>query len=266
MWNAATEFASSVFVKRLDGNATMSQEKPILEYAAPQLFEVKFPTLIHLIVLLLTLPALALPFVGYVRYVEQISPLEAAVEFFRYTSSSSALDLRDLTMPGLFFFVGIPLALCHLRLLIFGELSRIEVWLGYIIAVLGIVPVAWYMGIFAINLFRYGSGWTVQTLLHVIGPRVLLAGVIAFGFCVVWFLGRRVSHGTRICSCLCILYTAGLLFCVAYIGINRFSLPYYLSFGYALSLPVIVGGLIELTTLSVMAFRRNNLTSTDLRG
>jgi len=83
--------------------------------------------------------------------------------------------------------------------------------------------------------------------------------LIAFSVCVVWLLGKRISHGTRVCACLCIPYVAGLLSSGIFIGIDAiggaYSIHPRLRFGYMLSWLVVVGCLIELTTLAVMAFR-----------
>ncbi|MCL2648406.1 MAG: hypothetical protein FWD61_15595 [Phycisphaerales bacterium] len=114
----------------------MSQENRVLEYESPlpRATEARFPTGVRLIVILCLLPALVLPFVDYA---ELISPLDIAARFFR--QAVHRWDGRTvIDMLGLYFFVGIPLVLCHLRLLIFGELSKIESWAGYVVVVLGI--------------------------------------------------------------------------------------------------------------------------------
>ncbi|MCL2648548.1 MAG: hypothetical protein FWD61_16340 [Phycisphaerales bacterium] len=227
----------------------MPKENLILDYSSPPTV-VKFPTPIRLIVLLFILPALVLPFVEYA--VSIVSPLTAATEFFHRVVLRWTAQIF-LAMLGLPFFVGIPLVLCHLRLLIFGELSKMERWTGFVVAVLGMAPVVAIISYVAIQLFFDHTGhWTKQEILA-IGILVVPAVVIAFGVCVVWLLGKHVSHGTRICACLCITYAMGLIFCAVLIGIYD---PKHLSFGYWLSLPVIVGCLIDLTTLAVMAFRR----------
>jgi len=227
----------------------MPQENLILDYAPPPMM-VKFPTIVRVIVLLFILPALALPFV---EYVWSISPLEAAEWFFERLVRDWHEELW-LYMHGLFFFTGVPLVLCHLRLLIFGELSRIEARLGYIMAALGMAPVVAVMGWLAIHVFSfwYDGTRSMRDVQPVIVMLAVSTGVIAFGVCVVWLLGRRISHGTRVCGCLCIPYATGLLWCAVSFGWAG-SRDLYL--GYWLSLPVMVGGLIEITTLAVMAFR-----------
>ncbi|MCL2639914.1 MAG: hypothetical protein FWD53_03620 [Phycisphaerales bacterium] len=229
----------------------MPQENLILDYAPPPL-TAKFPTTVRVIVLLFILPALALPFA---EYIWSISPLEAAERFFRLLKRGGKEDFLWLYMHGLFFFTGIPLVLCHLRLLIFGELSKIEAWLGYIMAALGMAPVVAVMGWFASHIVfsSYDSFRSIRDALPAIVAFAGAVGVIAFGICLVWLLGRRISPGTRVCACLCIPYTTGLLWCAVLFGWDG---PKGLYLGYWLSLPVIVGGLIELTTLAVMAFRR----------
>ncbi|MCL2640818.1 MAG: hypothetical protein FWD53_08240 [Phycisphaerales bacterium] len=224
----------------------MSPQPPILDYDSSQPTTVKFPTLIRLIVLLFILPALALPFVTFAGYPDW-SPMDLVAEFFRAANSWDRFPF--FTAMGLMLFVGIPLVLCHLRVLIFGELSKMEIWAGYIVAALGMASVATFLIALAIYNFT-DLDPTVRYNLP-IGTLLVPTVVIAFGTCVVWFLDKRVSHDTRIGACLCIPYTAGLLFWMIGIG-----LPYNLKFGFMLSLPVIVGNLIELTTLAVLAFRR----------
>jgi len=223
----------------------MSQEKPILDYASPPPTAAKFPTPVRRIVILFLLPALALPFV---KYAASDSPLSIVAEALHWTRPDSAFGI----MLGLSFFVGIPLVLCHLRLLAFGELSKIECWAGYAVAALAMAPIVAVLSMIAIDRFTNDLHlWTGRTLLTA-QVLTLAAVVIAFGVCVIWFLGKRVSHGTRICACLSIPYAAGLLFWGILIGIEETR---HLQLGYALSLSVIVGTLIELTALAVMAFR-----------
>ncbi|MCL2645728.1 MAG: hypothetical protein FWD61_01840 [Phycisphaerales bacterium] len=157
----------------------MPKENLVLEYAPPPI-TTTFPTNVRLIVILFLLSALPLPFV---LYVSAASPLAAAVWFFREVIDGWNSQIW-LFMMGLFFFVGIPLVLCHLRLLIFGELSKMEIWGGYIVAALGMAPVAAVMSYFAINLLDYTGGWTLEGMLA-IGTLVVPAVVTAFGATVV---------------------------------------------------------------------------------
>ena len=208
----------------------MSQHPPILDYASPSFTaKMKLPPTVRLIVLLLILPTLL-----------STSLLMAMVEYF---------DLVSLVL-GTPFLVGISLVLCHLRLLIFGELSKIERRIGYIVTGLGIVSIAASAGLVVILAFEKGIG--------VLDIRLAVAFatasvVIAFGACVVCFLGKRISHGTQVCACLCISYAACLLLQNIAFGWND---PVNSNLGNWLSLPVIAGCLIEITTLTMMAFRR----------
>ncbi|MCL2647508.1 MAG: hypothetical protein FWD61_10975 [Phycisphaerales bacterium] len=237
----------------------MSQENLVLEYDSRPIGP-RFSTVVRRIVLLFILPALVLPFV---EHIGTVSPWDSVANFFYRTGHDRWNSLTiSIATDGLIFFVGIPLVLCHLRLLILGELSKMETWAGYVVAVLGMAAVAISLSMIAIDLFPgYTNGtWMMREWLIITGAFMVPAVVIAFGACVVWFLGKRVSHGTRVCACLCIPYAAGLLSCAISIGIGAIG-GFYISypklrFGYTLSLLVIVGTLIELTTLAVMAFRR----------
>ena len=235
----------------------MSQENLILEYGS-QPMTVKFPTSVRLIVLLFILPALVLPFV---ERIGSVSPWDEVANFYYRTDATRWYRVTiGMAAEGLIFFAGIPLVLCHLRLLIFGELSRIERWGGYVVAVLGMAATAIFMKDFAIERLP-GSMKGVLMMREwqiLIGAFTVPVVVIAFSVCVVWFLGKRVSHGTRVCACLCIPYVAGLLSSGIFIGIDAiggaYSIHPRLRFGYMLSWLVVVGCLIELTTLAVMAF------------
>jgi len=126
---------------------------------------------------------------------------------------------------------------------------------GYIVAALGAMLVMAMLSLFAIQVFNHTALHSAFWKIYRTGI-VLCAGaavVIAVGAVVVWFLGNRVSHGTRICACLCIPYMMKL-----FINAVAYTIPtfYGFYFGYTLSLLVIVGCLIEITTLAVMAFRR----------
>ena len=250
----------------------MSQEKLVLEYASSQPAVVRFPTVVRVIVLLFILPALVLPFVEHLK---SAPPLYHVVYFFRRPSYGDFFGVFPF-MLCLNFFVGIPLVLCHLRLLIFGEFSRIERWGGYAVAFLGMACVATALSLFAVRAFQYYKDITTykdiatEEMLLIAGIFILPVVVIAFGTIAVCFLGKRVSHGTRICACLCISYVAELLCYMAYDGYMTYSLSCltflthhspkkfwdYVTFRYALPWLVIVGCLIEVTTLAVMAFRR----------
>jgi len=243
----------------------MPQENPILDYASPPIVAtVKFPTFVRLVVLLLILPALAMPFVTFWG----ASPLNTAADFFglmHYFPGMSLEAFSEMAVGwgifGLNVFVGIPLVLCHLRVLVFGELSRVERWVGYVVAILGTAPAVMVMSSLVIR-FLYASkhvhfAFFRKMQLSSVALLVVYAVVIAFGAVVVWFLGRRISHGTRICACLCIPYTAGLLALAMCIADD--SHPCGSS--YLLLVSVIVGCLIEIATLTVMAFRRTRSTA-----
>jgi len=217
---------------------------------------------VRLVVLLFVLPAVVLPFV---KHVGTESPWDDVANFFQqpghYRWNSVTISVAT---GGLIFFVGIPLVLCHLRLLIFGELSKIEVWIGRVVAFLGMAAVMTSLCMFAIYFYpAFMDGvWPMQIWLILAGSLLVVpAVVIALGVCIVWFLGKRVSQGTRICACLCIPYVAGLLssrLCIGIVTIGGFDFlgSLKLRVGYTLSWLVIVGCLIELTALAVMAFRR----------
>ncbi|MCL2641355.1 MAG: hypothetical protein FWD53_10950 [Phycisphaerales bacterium] len=239
----------------------MPTSPPILDYASPPVVaKVEFPTFVRLVVLLFIVPALAMPFVTF----GGTSPLNTVADFFQMSYDCLKTDLKAFSematgwgVFGLNIFVGIPLVLCHLRVLIFGKLSRIESWAGYVVAILGTAPAVMVMSSLVIR-FLYASkhahlyAFFRKMLLWSVGFLVVYAVVIAFGAVVVWFLGRRVSHGTRICACLCIPYMAGLLA----LALCFVDSPYPCGSSYLLLLSVIVGCLIEIATLAVMAFRR----------
>ena len=222
----------------------MSQENPILEYASPPITaKVKFPTAVRVVVLLLIWPALVLPFVKCLSiYCQPMSPLEAMVVGFHMITPF---------FLGLYFLMGIPLVLCHLGMLISEKFVGAVSAIGYVVAFLATVPLVLFLLWIPIN---------IATDQHVYMPFVIVAivaftvsaSVIGLGSFALWFLGWRISDGTRVCTCLCIPYATVLLLCV--VGFVDGSIGRYV--GYWLSLPVVVGCLIEIATLTVMAFRQ----------
>jgi len=235
----------------------MSQQNPILlDYAPPSQMTVKFPTPIRLIALLFILPALALPFV---KYAGSDSPLDLIMENFPRLAAGNRTHPLWI-MAGLCFCAGIPLLLCHLRLLIFGELSKIETWAGYGVAFLGMGPAVMVLSVFTFDCFTNYIGLYIvhESLRLTIGALMVVAAiVIVFGARAVWLLGKRISHGTRICACLSISCVAPLLLFGILVGVHTISRSERLRLGYWLSLLVIAGCLIELTTLAVMALRKD---------
>ena len=244
----------------------MSKENLILDYASPQPIAVRFPTAVRRIVLLFILPALVLPFVKYGSY--SGSPLDATAELFRLiTHRWKGYPWGDsvylLAMLGPIFFVGIPLVLYHLRLLIFSKLSKIEIWTGYILAILGMVLIATTLTLMACSDFgiistTFSRGMYLVRLFRQPHVLIVFTSMIALSIFIVVFLGKRISHDTRVCACLCITYMAGLLLGCMLIEyeIVGSDPPHHFNLGFSLSLPVIAGCWIELTTLAVMAFRR----------
>ncbi|MCL2648338.1 MAG: hypothetical protein FWD61_15235 [Phycisphaerales bacterium] len=232
----------------------MSKGNLVLDYASqPIAAPVKFPTVVRLIVLLFILPALVLPFVGHPNWPSPLQALAVAFQREWMGDHKQMICFYTMVLSG---FVGIPLVLCHLRVLIFGELSRIEVWAGYVVAFLGMASVATCLSLFANHLLssldqRVRSLWPI---VHLSMPTV----AIAFGTFVVWSLGKRISHSTRICAGLSITYAASLLLWVmACSGFqqNLMAFIHVRTFSHALTLLVIVGTLVEITTLAVVAFR-----------
>ncbi|MCL2648667.1 MAG: hypothetical protein FWD61_16970 [Phycisphaerales bacterium] len=239
----------------------MHKENLILDYDSSPPTATKIPTIIQLIVLLFILPALAQPFVAYVG---TRSPLNNVIEFFRLMNYDW-YAFSSLALFGLMFCMGIPLVHCHLRALIFGELSKIEIWAGYIVATFGMVFAVEGLRYSAITLYLYEREWVLEQkldLLALIVPTV----VLAFGVFIVWLLGKRISHDTRVCACLCIPYVVSLLHWVIY-DVNSWLIDeigrWSFSLGLAISLSVIVGTLIEITTLTVMAFQQQHPAISD---
>jgi len=243
----------------------MSRENRILEYASPSpTIMVKFPTVVRVIVLLFLFPTLVIPLLAYMA---RTPPLAAAAEFFSQV-------MEHFASPDILVVLGFPLVLCHVRLF-FGELSRVEVWVGYAVAALGIVSFAIGVSRGIIHYLPGYKHYEMSFIMPIIAGYIVPAVVIALGACVVWILGKRVSHGTRICACLCILSAAGWLSQAVYPyatflfgGDPRIYQYFRLSDKLHIG-AVIVGNLIELTTLAVMAFRGNchqSLTSANLRG
>ena len=226
----------------------MEKETPILDYASQRIAAAKFPTVVRVIVLLLLSPALVQPFL---EYTDLFSPLSDAAEFFSQIAAGHWKGEFGRSVLGLNFFIGIPLVLYHLRMLIFGELSRMESWVGYIAVFLGMAFAVITLGISVRYLLDFSRTWG-RGEWSLMWVYMVFVVVIAFGACVVGFLGKRASHGMRIGAFLCVLFAANLLFCAIGFGINAGRL--YL--GYALALPVLAGTLLELTTLTVLAFRR----------
>jgi len=262
----------------------MSQQNPILDYASsPTVATAKFPTSVRLIVLLFILPAVMLPLVVYYK---TETPLQTVVWFFPWREwrdwwngggggwSGGWSGYRwhhfvHVASHGLHFLVGIPLVLCHLRLLISGKLSKIEIRVGYIAAAFGMIPVTTAISLTTINLFLGNYRWIYDPILWTTVELLPPAIVIAFGTYAVCRLGKRISHGTRICAYLCISYAAGLLHLSVRTMLHSPQCfePRYVFYslknawwtcGYVIALVVIVGCLIELTTLAVMAFRRRS--------
>ncbi|MCL2640821.1 MAG: hypothetical protein FWD53_08255 [Phycisphaerales bacterium] len=240
----------------------MSQEKPILDYASPPIVaKVEFPTFVRRIVLLLILPALALPFVEHI----ESSPLDDVINDFhwaKYYADNLVFCIIlciSAIMRALFFFAGIVAALCYLRVRISGELSKVEIWVGYVVAGLGMASVMWtlFRAVDFIRIVFEAYGYERALTVQHLGEWIVPAVVLAFGTFVVWSLGKRISHATRICACLCIPYAAHLANWEWVITVTPCYWQYWGIFD-VLALSVIVGCLIELTTLAVLAFRRGH--------
>ena len=222
----------------------------ILDYDSQPIVP-EIPTVLRRIAILLMLPSLVLPFVNYA---DSVSPMEVLAEVAAEPWGNPLLPLL-LLLAALVPFAGIPLVFYNLRMLISGRLSKVEVWVGYVIAGLCVVPVIIFLVVAA---FDGPGSWahcsTSELLLNV---AILVVPIVVLTLSILLFglLGKHMSHSVRACACMCVSYGTFLLLCAFFFGGTPHPVV-ELNIGYALSLPVIVGCLIELTMLAMTTFRR----------
>ena len=236
----------------------MPKENPVLDYDS-QPIAARFPTVLRLVVLLFMLPALVGPFVPYAQAKSpEIRSLVGELVDMATYSSSYIETFFGLLLFSPFVFAGIPLVLYQFRMLNFGKLSKTEIVIGYVLAGLYMLPVVPILLVIAAGFIMNDLGY--EDISYLLGYGVAFAAptvVIVFGVLVFWFLGKRISPSTRACACMCVSYGTFLLLAALAVGTELgFS---NLRIGYALSLPVIAGALIELTTLGVLAFHRRSV-------
>ena len=223
----------------------------VLDYASQPPIELRVPMVVRLIMLLFLLPSLMIPFVNYAHSTSLMGFLWGETD--SYLDRSSNL-LAWLPVWGPLVFTGFLLVFYQLRMLIYGRLSIIEIGIGYTMATLYVMPVVGLLLMVVSSSIVYDH-FRKKYMFEFGAICVVPIVVIVFSFLVFLFLGKRISHSTRACACMCISYGAIVLLATMAFWIQPgFSVG--LNIGYAISLSVIIGALIELTTLAVLAFRR----------
>jgi hypothetical protein len=156
--------------------------------------------------LLVSLPLAVAPFVSFTW---SISPIYAVQEAFRMFRSGPSGDVIFLGLLAAIFFLGIPIVLWQLRLLIWPRTTMPERVLAYALGALAGLMSCVFVGRWLIEAIRYWpSAYDWLTVLS--SPFVLIAGGV-----LLWFARR--SHppaSTMPTICLHAPYLANAVLCL----------------------------------------------------
>jgi hypothetical protein len=149
----------------------------VLDYAPPARFRLRK---LDLLFFVLSLPALAIPFLNFTY---GTSPLEAAEEF----SFDFSRWLGELPLLGLSFFIGLVVVIWKLRQLL-GPPRRWELWVMLATVLIMALPHGAVLVLLLKEMFRYGN-WPSGILNWSI--LILGAGIPIVAMLVAWRLRTR---------------------------------------------------------------------------